>query len=154
MAHFHVEAAFIMGAPREKVFEAITNEFHDWSVGRNSISHKIVKTEGNTIHREIVRRFLGIKVESSWIDELTPPSKRVSLLESGVSKATIVANFESEPDGSTRVAGVIDGEIRGVLAAVFGPFARRRFSKDLMKQGEKFAKYKGWDFSIVKASSA
>ncbi len=153
MAHIHVEAAVILGAPREKVFEALTNEFYDWSVGRNAVSHKVVKKEGNAVYHEMVRKYLGIRVTSSWRDELTPPSKAVSLIASNMGEVTVVMSFDSESDGSTKVAGVFDGEVRGALAAVLGPFARRRLSGDMVKQGGKFAKCKGWDFRIVKAAS-
>ncbi len=153
MAHIHVEVAVIFGAPREKVFEALTNEFFDWSVGRNALSHKVVKKEGDTIDHEIVRKFLGIKLKESWREELTPPSKVVSQIAAGMGDVTEVLSFDSESDGSTRVAGVFDGEVRGALAAVLGPFARHRLSHDMVNQGEKFAKYKGWDFRVLKSAS-
>ncbi len=50
----------------------------------------------------------------------------MSLIKSDMGEVTAVINYDSEPDGSTKLTGVFDGEIRGALAAVFGPFARRR----------------------------
>ncbi len=150
-AHIHAEVALVMGAPRGEVFEALTNEFYDWSVGRNAISHRIVKKEDNVVHHEIVRKFLGIKLEEIWKEELTPPSKVVMLITTGMAEVNAVLIFETESNGSTRVEGVFDGEVKGALAAVFGPFARRRLSHDMLREGEKFAKYKGWDFRSASA---
>ena len=104
MVHLHVDVAVIMGAPREIVFEALANELDDWSVGKYIVSHKITRREGNTIDREMVRKVWGVTVRYRQTDELTPPSKIATVGEGGNVKFTNTGRFESEPDGSTRLA--------------------------------------------------
>lgn len=153
MARMRVEVSMIMGAPREIVFEAFTNEFNDWSVGKYTVSNKILKKEGNTIEREVVRKFCGMKIKYREREELTIPSMMIQKAENDILDVTIVVGFESEPDGSTRMNANVDGEIKGRLARVFGPVAGRGFHRDLMNVANKFAQYKGWAFRVEKSSS-
>ncbi len=142
-----------MGAPREIVFEAVTNEFPDWAVGKYSESDTIIKKEGNIVQRDVVRKIWGVTVRYQERDELTPPSKTVMRAEGEKTRSTFTVTFESEPDGSTKVGGEVEAELKGALARVAGPLARRRLHSNFVKGGEKFAKYKGWKFKIVKSSS-
>ncbi len=142
-----------MGAPRESVFEALANEFPEWAVGKYSVSDKIIKKEGNIVDREVVREIWGVKVGYKERDELTPPSKIVMLAEGGRIRSTFTVTFEPEPDGSTKVAGQVEAELKGALGRVAGPFARRRLHHNFVNGGKEFAKYKGWDFKFVKSSS-
>ncbi len=153
MVHLHVEAVFSMGAPREIVFEALANEFNDWAVGKYSESDKIIKKEGNSVEREVVRKIWGVTVRYKERDELTPPSKIVMLAEGGRIQSTFTVTFEPEPDGSTKVAGEVEAELKGALARVAGPLAKRRLHHNFVNGGEKFAQYKGWNFRVIKSSS-
>ena len=129
MVHLHVEVVVVMGAPREIVFEALANELDDWSVGKYIVSHKITNREGNTIDREMVRKVWGVTVRYRQRDELTPPSKIVTLGEGGNVKFTNIGQFESEPNGGTRLVFELDAELKGRICTSVRPIRQTSFSQ-------------------------
>lgn len=138
----HFELEQVVNAPREKVFKAWADYEARPQWDSLFARVEILKREGDTVHLATEMKIMGRAFGGIEKHTLTPPEEDRSEAESQSSTAKSIWKFEPVPAG-TRVTWISDVEVKGVLARLFGPFAKRRIRgivrrelKDLKKHVE------------------
>lgn len=136
----HVEVVQLGMAPREKVFQAwVDYETRPkWDALFTSVT--LTKRDGNTVHLATEMKIMGRRFPGTEIHTLTPPEEDRSEAESQSSTAKSVWRFASVPEG-TQVTWIAEVEVKGVLANLFGPFAKRRIQAIVRHELHDLGKY-------------
>lgn len=137
----HIEMTQLLHAPHHKVFEAWV-DYEALPRWWPSLFKRVTvtKREGNTVHLKTEMKVMGRTVEGTEKHLLMPPSEDRSEAITGGTTARSTWRFEPVADG-TKVIWTSDIQLRGVIAQLFGPLARRQI-RAINRQGlQRFERY-------------